>query len=549
MFIPVTKKECEELNWQTLDVVLVSGDAYIDTSYSGVAVIGHYLIEHGFRVGIIPQPNINSPDDILSLGEPDLFWGVTAGAMDSMVSNYTSNKKRRNNDDLTDGGINNRRPDYATIKYVNLIKQYASKKTPIVLGGIEASLRRLAHYDFWANKLKRSVLLDSKADFLVYGEGERTIVEIANLLKQNNHEQIKTLRGLCYIDNHKPELANYINLPSFEQLKDKQKFSEFFNLFYENNDPLNASGLIQQYNSRWVVQNPPQHYLINQELDFVYNMPFENKPHPIYTNIKATETTKNSITTHRGCVGSCSFCAIALHQGRQIRSRSVDSILLEVKILAEQNSRKKNKNQTLSNTNHSNQIIINNIGGPTANMYDVTCPKWNKTGACKNKLCLFPTKCNSLQLEHRSQLHLINAVRKLSCVRDVFIKSGVRYDLVLMDKKYGNEYLNLLVKHCTAGQIKIAPEHYAQNVLSAMGKPNADIKKFVSDFYKLTEECGKKQFVTFYLLAGHPGSQKNDKLLLQRHFKQQFGVIPEQITQFTPTPSTLSTLQYYLNLP
>jgi len=542
MFIPATVEECSDLGWKELDVILITGDAYIDSSYCGVAVIGKYLIKNGYKVAIISQPTLNNSDDILRFGNPKLFWGVTAGAMDSMVSNYTALKKKRKNDDLTAGGINNKRPDRATIKYVNLIKQFGEKNIPIIIGGIEASLRRLAHYDYWDNKIRRSILLDSKADILVYGEGEKTILEIANTLKNNRNnenfttENIKNIRGICYLTNDtKPLLyADYEQLPSFEEVaNDKKYFIKMFNIFYQNNSPQNAVGLIQKFGNRYVVQNPPNYYLENEELDEVYNLDFENAVHPIHRKcgtVKGFETTQLSITTHRGCFGECNFCSIAIHQGRKIRSRSEKSIIIEARKMT--NSKRFKGN-------------INDLGGATANMYKMECENQNKFGSCKNKRCMFPTVCKSRNIKHLQHLKLIKEVLKIPKIKKVFINSGLRYDLIQFDKKFGYEYLDFIVSNCVSGQMKIAPEHTENKVLEAMAKPKSDLKKFHNDFMKISKKANKKQFLTYYLIAWHPDCTAKDMEAMKKYFSKEMKILPEQIQVFTPTPSTFSTLMYY----
>jgi uncharacterized radical SAM protein YgiQ len=482
----------------------------------------------------------------LRFGHPKLFWGVTAGAMDSMVSNYTALKKKRKNDDLTAGGINNKRPDRATIKYVNLIKQY-SKNIPVIIGGIEASLRRLAHYDYWDDKIRKSILLDSKADILVYGEGEKTILEIANIFSDyfsdgNNNsaknilDGIKKIRGICYLSNSVEPLlcADYKELPSFEEVvNDKEKFIKMFDIFYQNNSPQNAVGLIQKFGNRFVVQNPPNYYLENEKLDEIYDLDFENAVHPVHRKagtVKGFETTQFSITTHRGCFGECNFCAIAIHQGRKIRSRSENSIIAEVRKMANDRRFKGN---------------INDLGGATANMYKMDCENQNKFGSCKNKRCMFPTVCKSRNIGHYQHLQLIKKALKIPRVKRVFINSGLRYDLIQYDKKFGNEYLEFVVSNCVSGQMKIAPEHTENKVLDAMAKPKSDLKKFCNDFYKISKRANKKQFLTYYLIAGHPNCSLDEMDAMRKYFSKEMKILPEQVQIFTPTPSTYSTLMYY----
>src|SRR4030042_1427808 len=397
MFIPTTIDEVRENGWNRLDIILVSGDTYIDSSYNGIAIIGKLLIDKGYRVGIIAQPDINSERDITRLGEPELFWGISSGSNDSMVSNYTANYKKRNQDDLTPGGINNRRPDRALIVYSNLVRRFFKNTVPLALGGLEASLRRIAHYDFWSNKVRRSILFDSKADFIIYGMGEKQVIELADSLKEK--KDITCIKGLCYISNKKKE--GYIELPSYEDVTaDKKKFIEMYNIFYENNDPFYAKGLFQKHNDRYLIHNPPAEPLTLKELDYVYNLPYERRVHPYYKKygeVRALNTIQFSITTHRGCIGECNFCSIFLHQGRKIISRSEESILKEVKDIVKHPDFKG---------------IINDIGGPTSNMYMLECSNNNKP--CKIKKCLFPEACNNLKLNHDKQIRLLDKIKSIN---------------------------------------------------------------------------------------------------------------------------------------
>ena len=537
MFIPATIEEIKKLNWKEIDIILVSGDAYIDNSFNGIAVIGRCLLEHGYRVAIIPQPSLSSDIDIMKFGNPKLFWAVSSGAMDSMVANYTALKKKRQSDDLTPNGINNKRPDRAVIRYVNLIKQYYNKKVPIVIGGIEASLRRVTHYDYWDNALRRPILFDSKADILIYGEGERTIVELANKIK--NNEPITEQRGICFPANQSEIETlknNAVILPSHEEtLKDKDKFIELFNTFYNNNDPINSKRLIEPVNNRLLIQNPPNYYLQTEELDKVYNYKYENKAHPMYNGmgkIKALDTIKFSITSHRGCFGECNFCAIAVHFGKTIRSRSEESILKEVKSFTEDPKFKG---------------IIYDVGGASANMYGMTCKQQEKYGTCKNKRCLYPSICKNRSINHSHHLQLLRKIAKNNKIRKIFVSSGIRYDLIMEDKKFGDAYLNYIVANCISGQMKIAPEHTEDKILNLMAKPEKYLQQFYQRFKKISKDNNKKQFLTYYLMAGHPGCTLEDMKNMKKRFSKEFHILPEQIQIFTPTPSTYSTLMYYTN--
>lgn len=534
MFLPTTKEELEKLNIKQLDIILVSGDTYIDSPYSGIAIIGNVLHSYGYKVGIIAQPDIDS-DDITRLGEPRLFWGVSAGLVDSMVANYTANKKRRNNDDFTPNGINNRRPDRASIVYTGLIRRYFKNTVPIVLGGIEASLRRVAHYDFWGNNIRKSLLFDAKADILLYGMAEKTIIKLANSL--NSSEDYRDLRGLCYISKEPKD--GFIELDSYDDVKsDKIKFINSFHTYYKNSDPITAKGLMQKQDSRYLIQNPPEFYLSENEIDSVYDLHYERDVHPFYKKqgfVRAMETIKYSITTHHGCYGECNFCAISVHQGRTIRSRSEKSILKEV----------------VSFTKDKNfKGIISDIGGATANMYGFECDKKLKKGDCSDKKrCLGSDMCEVLKPNHKRQIDLLREIRNTKGVKKVFVNSGIRYDLINEDKLYGQEYLKEIVTHHVSGQMKIAPEHSEEKILSLMGKPNKKtLLEFKAKFDTLNKQLGKKQFLTYYMIAAHPGSSQEDMNKLKEFANKELKLSPEQVQIFTPTPSTYSTLMYYTGL-
>ena len=534
LFLPTTIEELEILNIKQLDIILVSGDTYIDSPYSGIAIIGNVLHSYGYKVGIIAQPDIDS-DDITRLGEPRLFWGVSAGLVDSMVANYTANKKRRNNDDFTPNGINNRRPDRASIVYTGLIRRYFKNTVPIVLGGIEASLRRVAHYDFWGNNIRKSLLFDAKADILLYGMAEKTIIKLANSL--NSSEDYRDLRGVCYISKEPKD--GFIELDSYDDVKsDKIKFINSFHTYYKNSDPITAKGLMQKQDSRYLIQNPPEFYLSENEIDSVYDLHYERDVHPFYKKqgfVRAMETIKYSITTHHGCYGECNFCAISVHQGRTIRSRSEKSILKEV----------------VSFTKDKNfKGIISDIGGATANMYGFECDKKLKKGDCSDKKrCLGSDMCEVLKPNHKRQIDLLREIRNTKGVKKVFVNSGIRYDLINEDKLYGQEYLKEIVTHHVSGQMKIAPEHSEEKILSLMGKPNKKtLLEFKAKFDTLNKQLGKKQFLTYYMIAAHPGSSQEDMNKLKEFANKELKLSPEQVQIFTPTPSTYSTLMYYTGL-
>ncbi len=551
MFLPTTKDELNTLGWEALDIVLISGDTYIDSPYNGMAIIGKLLLQKGYKVGIIAQPDINNEKDITRLGEPKLFWGVSAGLVDSMVANYTALKKYRNNDDFTPGGKNGKRPDRASIVYTNLIRRYFKDTAPIVLGGIEASLRRVAHYDFWSNKVRGSILFDAKADYIIYGMGERPVVELAKALEKQ--QSVQSVRGVCYISKEKRD--DYIELPSLKDCQDKNdksKFIKMFHSFYNNNDPLSSRGLYQEHNGRYLIQNPPAFYLDESEIDNVYDLDYEREVHPFYAkdgNVKAMDTIRFSITTHHGCYGECNFCAISVHQGRTIRSRSESSILKEVKSFT---------------ASPKFKGIISDVGGATANMYGYECDKKLKEGVCEDKRCtgfkMFNASnrnpkhndfkiCPVLKPNHQRNIKLLQDIQKVNGVKKVFVNSGIRYDLINEDKIYGEEYLKQITQNHVSGQMKIAPEHSETKVLKFMGKPSKDVLlDFKRKFENLSQKSGKKQFLTYYMIAAHPGCSEQDMKDLKDFANRDLRLNPEQIQIFTPTPSTYSTLMYYTEL-
>jgi len=539
MFLPTTPQEMDQLGWSQLDVILVTGDSYIDSPYIGIAVIGKVLLQAGFRVGVIAQPNLDSAQDIIRLGEPLLFWGVSAGCIDSMVANYTALKKKRKNDNYTPGGLNNRRPDRASIVYTNLIRRYHKNTSPIVLGGIEASLRRIAHYDFWSDKVRRSILLDAKADYLLYGMAEKAVVKLAQRLQSG--DDVRQIRSLCYLVGEAERgsiPSNYLELPSFETvIQDKDALIDMFHLFYQNNDPLSANGLYQKHAGRYLVQNPPGPYLNQAEMDAVYGLNFERRQHPYYERqgkVRALETIQFSIPTHRGCYGECSFCAIAIHEGRTVRWRSSESILAEARLLTQLPEFKGN---------------ILDVGGPTANMYGFECEKKLTHGACAKKSCLFPAVCPLLKVDHRPQLDLLQKIRDLPGVKKVFVASGIRYDLLLSDQACGLTYLREVVAHHVSGQMKVAPEHCEDSVLRRMGKPGkTSLLRFKDLFDNISRESGKEQYLTYYLIAAHPGCTEQDMVRLKAFTSKKLKIHPEQVQIFTPTPSTYASLMYFTEM-
>lgn len=535
MFLPTTMEEVKKLGWNYLDIILISGDTYIDSSYNGTALIGKWLYKHGFKVGVIAQPDINSDVDIKRLGEPKLYWAVSAGCVDSMVANYTATKKKRRSDDFTPGGENTKRPDRASIAYTNLIKRYfKNSEVPIVLGGIEASLRRITHYDYWSNNLRRPLIFDAKADILSYGMGEKSMLELARAIRDK--KDWSDIRGLSYIS--KEVKAGYLELPSYENcVKDKKEFIKAFETFYHNCDSILAKGLYQKCGDRYLIQNPPSENFSSRELDAIYSMDFERDVHPYYKKmgeVRALDTIKTSVTTHRGCYGECNFCAIAIHQGRTVISRTEDSIVDEVKEITKMKKFKGN---------------IADVGGPTANMYQVECKKKLKFGACQDRRCLYPQKCPALKIDHSKQIDLLKRLKGIDKIKKIFIASGIRYDMILDDKKCGQMYMEEIIKDHVSGQMKIAPEHTEDKVLSLMGKQGkAPLKEFKEKFYQINKKLGKKQFLTYYLIAAHPGCNEKDMLDLKRFASAELRVNPEQVQIFTPTPSTYSTLMYYTEM-
>jgi uncharacterized radical SAM protein YgiQ len=526
MFLPTTLQEIRALGWDQPDIILVTGDAYIDSPHIGVAVIGKYLLHHGFRTAIIAQPSTADGKDIMRLGEPKLFWGVTGGSIDSMVANYTPSKKRRKQDDYTPGGVNIR-PDRSTLAYTNLIRHYSKSKKPVVLGGLEASLRRIAHYDYWDDALRRSILFDAKADILAYGMAEKTVVELAEALQ--NGAEWRRINGICYIS--KTTAPSYTVLPSFEAVKaNKQEFLRMFRLFSQDIDNP-AAGFVQQHGDRFLIHNPPSPPFSTGELDAIYALHFERDAHPYYKTgeIRALRTIRQSITTHRGCFGRCSFCAIAAHQGRRVVSRSIESIAGEA--------------QRISRLPLFNGIIYD-IGGPTANMYGAQCTKVGVP--CPAGNCLIPGPCKKLRFGHDRQIALLQKVMAVPGIKKVFVSSGIRHDLVMADRMQGKPYVEQLVNHHVSGQIKLAPEHCDLEILSLMNKPSIKTLMQFKDLFDRTCRAAKKRhFMTYYLMAAHPGCTLDHMMRLRDFLKGGLKNLPDQVQIFTPTPSTLSAAMYY----
>nr|WP_321401088.1 YgiQ family radical SAM protein [uncultured Desulfobacter sp.] len=541
MFLPTTRKELDERGINQLDVILVTGDTYIDSPFMGAGLIGRVLESKGFTVGIIAQPDTESDRDISRLGEPRLFWGITGGAVDSMVANYTASKKRRKQDDYTPGGENTRRPDRAVIVYTNLVRRFFKSTAPIVLGGIEASLRRIAHYDFWSNKIRRSILFDAKADYLLFGMAHTSIVELARALNdrlgttpETDQDPVTQIAGIGYI----AKTPKGIELPAYEAVvKDKNLYIQSFKTFYDNTDPLLARPLSQAHGDRFLVLNPPAPFSSTQEMDEIHDLNFQRDVHPYYKaqgHVRAMDTIRFSIPTHYGCYGECNFCAITVHQGRTVRWRSKASIIAEAKKMTQDKDFKG---------------YILDLGGPTANMYGFECEKKLKKGACSHRRCLFPAPCPSLSPDHGPQMDLLNEISRLPGVKKVFLNSGIRHDLILMDKQKGQAYLKQVVTDHVSGQMKLAPEHCVPSVLALMGKPGTEsLVEFKHRFDHICRTLNKKQFLTYYLIAAHPGCTMREMNELKAFTQNELNITPEQVQIFTPTPSTFSTLMYYTGM-
>jgi uncharacterized radical SAM protein YgiQ len=514
------------------DVILVTGDAYIDSAFSGTAIIGRVLESRGYSVAVISQPDISCSRDIASLGEPRLFWGVSSGCVDSEIANYTSLGKPRRSCDFTPGGLNRKRPDRTCISYSNLIRRHFKNTVPIVLGGIEASLRRVAHYDQRTDRIRRSVLLDSKADILVYGMGEKSVQEIAQRL--NRKQGLENIAGTCIMAGQAPD--HYLSLPDFEEVdKDPKSFARMFKVFYHNSQGSAGRGLVQRYGPRFLVHHPPQPLLLRPELDRIHELPFMNDAHPVCRamgGIRALETIKNSITTHRGCYGECSFCSISVHQGRSVISRSMESILKEARQLTQEKGF---------------DGVIRDVGGPTANMYGSGCRRMLKGDPCEDRRCAgFEGVCSRLAPGHRKQSRLLAKLRVLPGVKKVNIASGIRFDLVLADKEYGSSYLEQIIRHHVPGQMKVALEHSADHVLKLMNKPPASMAlEFARLYQRLARKNRKNIYLSSYVIAAHPGCSLEDMKSFAGFARSNLKFVPEQVQIFTPAPSTRSTVMYH----
>ncbi len=534
-FLPISRADMQDRGWQELDFVLVSGDAYVDHPSFGTAVIGRVLESRGYKVGIIAQPSWQDAVGFKVLGKPRLGFLVTAGNIDSMVNHYTVAKKKRKDDQYSPGGKGGYRPDRTSIVYSHRIKE-AYGDVPIILGGIEASLRRFAHYDYWTDKVRRSIILDAKADLIVYGMGERQVVEIAEALDSGLPvAEITFIKGTVYKTKEKERPHNPVFLPGYDEiLQSKKKFAESTMLQYNNMDAVVGKPLTEPYKNYYVVQNPPQEPLSQAELDNVYSLSFSRDYHPSYEKtggIPAIKEVKFSLVSNRGCFGGCNFCALTFHQGRTVQARSHSSILAEAHKLVWEPDFKG---------------YIHDVGGPTANFRHRSCQKQEKHGVCTDKQCLFPKPCNQLKVDHRDYLNLLRSLREMPNVKKVFVRSGLRYDYLMHDKD--DTFFRELCQHHISGQLKVAPEHISADVLNKMGKPQKEVyQEFVAKYHKINEELGLKQFLVPYLMSSHPGSTLKDAIELAVYLKNH-KYRPEQVQDFYPTPGTLSTCMYYTGL-
>lgn len=534
-FLPLTREDMRARQWDSLDFIIISGDAYIDHPSFGAALIGRYLVAHGFKTGMIPQPDWRDLSAFKKLGRPRLAFLITAGNIDSMVNHYTAAGKRRKTDAYSPGGRRGLRPDRASLVYSQKVKE-AYKKVPVIMGGLEASLRRLAHYDYWDDKVRRSILLDAKADLLIYGMGEKQVVELAESLKSGlSIQDITFIKGTVYKCKSLKNLYEKKVLPSYDQVTaSKELFARSFMTQYQNTDHLSTVPMVEPYRHCFVVQNPPAEPLPSHELDAVYLLPYTREAHPIYNKaggVPALEEVKHSLVSSRGCFGGCSFCALNFHQGRVVQSKSIQSILEEAQ-------------QIIKSPDFKG--YIHDVGGPTANFRHKACRQQEKRGVCKERQCLYPEPCKNLQVEHYEYLELLRRLRKLEGVKKVFIRSGIRYDYLLYDEN--RDFLRELCRYHVSGQLKVAPEHVAPAVLDKMGKPGREIfEKFVREYQSVNKKLGKKQYLVPYFMSGHPGADLNAAVQLAEYIRDMDHK-PRQVQDFYPTPGTLSTCMFYTGL-
>ncbi len=530
--LPISREEMNDLGWEVCDIILITGDAYVDHPSFGTALIGRYLESLGYRVGIIPQPDISDSDDFLRLGVPRLFVGISSGAMDSMVNHYTSLKRIRSDDAYSEGGKPGKRPDRAVLKYVNMM-QKTMPGIQIVIGGIEASMRRLSHYDFWSEKVRKSILLDSKAQILIYGMGEKAVGEIADRISAGS--DLKGIKGTAIYMSSKAlndsDISDYTELPSHEEvIRSPQAFMEMTKLIERESNPWSGTTLVQKADSRTIVVYPPQRPLSTAEMDRIYDLPFSRKPHPVYRGeIPAFRMIRNSITVVRGCAGGCSFCALGLHQGRTISSRSIESVLREVSKLKQE--------KYFRGT-------VTDLGGPTANLYGMGCTDKKAEKACKRNSCLYPGICKHFRTDHDQYLNLLDSVSRVKGVNNVFVSSGIRFDVALRDIRF----IERLTAYHVSGLLKIAPEHFSREVLKLMRKPGPDLFRDFKDlFEKYSKKAGKKQYIEPYILVAFPGCGMNQMHVTVSELNRQ-NMRPEKSQIFLPTPMTMATAMYFTEL-
>jgi len=534
-FLPISKEDMEKRGWEQLDFLYISGDAYVDHPSFGHAIITRVLESKGYKVGIIAQPDWRSVDDFKRLGKPKLGILISSGNIDSMVNHYTVNKKPRSDDAYSPGGKAGYRPDRAVIVYCNRARE-AYKDVPIIIGGIEASLRRFAHYDYWDDKVRRSIMVDSRADLLIYGMGEKQILSIADALNQGKKiHEITDIPGTVYVAGVPPANGDVVVIPGYEEVRaDKRKYAEACRVQYEEQDPLRGRTIIQPHDNKYVVQNPPMMPLSRRELDAVYSLPYQRTYHPVYEKqggVPAIKEVQFSVTSSRGCYGSCTFCALTFHQGRIVQSRSEASIINEVRNM----------------TWHPDfKGYVHDVGGPTANFRNEACSKQLTSGTCKNRQCLYPTPCKNLHISHKEYLNLLRKLREIPKVKKVFIRSGIRYDYLIYDND--DEFFWELCRHHISGQLKVAPEHISPQVLKRMGKPSRSVyDRFVNKFYEINKKIGKEQYLVPYLMSSHPGSTLKEAVELAEYLRD-IGYHPEQVQDFYPTPGTLATCMFYTGL-